>query len=266
MCCGSCWRRRRSRWESDPAAYEHTPGKLIHLTPAGSLPGLVPVKGPMPRRVEEQYVLQQAASIGGIDFVFFRRFSDGRSSHAAACVIDNTDDRLDESALAQIHRKLWASGCTPLLYVGWQTRVDVLTCARGADFWQETGIQYGPAERIEVAAQISSALQHSLSRFSPYRLSDGTFWDDPNNSSLAESGKGAQQQLIRAVVETDNEIHGHKSPVLRRLLLLTVLIKYLEDRGVFPPKWFAKFHKGADSFFELLQKGSPDSVRRLRRA
>ncbi len=236
----------------------------LHFTPTESLPGLVAVNGPaMPERIEEQYAIRQAKDIGEIDYVFFRRFSDGRSSQAAACVIDNSDDRLDEAKLAEIHRKLWLNGCTPLLYVGWQTRVDVLTCARGPDFWQGSNLEYDPAERIDVAAQISRALQDRLRRFSAYRLSDGTFWDDPANSSLAESGKAAHQQLIRAVVETDKEIEGYKSPVLRRLLLLTVLIKYLEDRDVFPDGWFDQFHKGAGSFFDLLQHGSPDSIRGL---
>ena len=229
-----------------------------------SLPGLVAVdKHALPERTEEQYAIRQVADIGGIDYVFFRRFSDGRSSQAAACVVDNSDDHLDETQLAEIHRKLWLNGCTPLLYVGWQTRVDILSCARGPDFWKDSNVEYDPAERIDTAAQISHALQNQLHRFSAYRLSDGTFWENPDNSSLAESGKAAHQQLIRAVVETDEEIEGQKSPALRRLLLLTVLIKYLEDRDVFPKGWFGQFHEGAESFFDLLQQGSPDSVREL---
>jgi hypothetical protein len=235
----------------------------LHFTPTESLHGLVPVNGTaLPDRIEEQYVIRQAADIGGIDYVFFRRFLD-RSSQAAAFVIDNTNDRLDEAHLAEIHRKLWLNGCSPLLYVGWQTRVDVLSCARGPDFWKNSNVQYQPAERIEVAAQVSRALRDRLSRFSAHRLSDGTFWDNPENSPLAESGKAAHRQLIRAVVETDKELEGDKSPVLRRLLLLTVLIKYLEDRGVFPNGWFDQFHRGAESFFDLLQHGSPDSIRQL---
>ena len=207
--------------------------EFLQLAPSGSLPGLVAVTGDVVLdRIEEQYAIRQAADIGGIDYVFFRRFSDGRSSQAAACVIDNSGDRLNEAQLAEIHRKLWLNGCSPLLYVGWQTRVDVLSCARGPDFWKDSRVEYDPAEKIEVAQQISLALHERASRFSAYRLSDGTFWDDPENADLAESGKAAHQQLIRAVVETDKEIDGQKFPVLRRLLLLTVLIKYLEDRGV----------------------------------
>ena len=238
--------------------------ELLHFAPTGALPGLVAVKSDSaPNRIEEQFAIRQASEIGGIDYVFFRRFSDGRSSQAAACVIDNSDDRLDEFQLADIHKKLWLNGFAPLLYVGWQTRVDILSCARGPDFWKNSATEYDPAERIEIAKQISLALDDGLSRFSAYRLSDGTFWDNPENSRLAQSDKAAHQQFIRAVVETDEEIEGEKNPVLRRLLLLTVLIKYLEDRGVFPNGWFKQFQPGATSFFDLLQNGSPESIRAL---
>ena len=64
-------------------------------------------------------------------------------------------------------------------------------------------------------------------------------------------------------METDEEINGHEQPVLRRLLLLTILIKYLEDRGVFPKDWFKQFQPGATSFFDLLRQGSPDTIREL---
>jgi hypothetical protein len=229
-----------------------------------SIPGLVPVNGGGTLgRIDEQYALRQAAAIGGIDYLFFRRFSDGRSSQVAASVIDNNDDHFGESQLAEIHLKLWLNGGTPLLYVGWQTRVDILSCARGPDFWKSSGVRYEPAETIEIATQVSHALQARQRRFSAYRLSDGTFWDNPENSSLADAGKAAHRRLISAVVETDKELEGHRHPVLRRLLLLTVLIKYLEDRGVFPDGWFDQCHKGAKSFFGLLQFGSPDSVREL---
>ena len=132
--------------------------ETLHFTPTGSLPGLVAVNGEMPDKIEEQYAIWQAKDIGEIDYVFFRRFADGRSSQPAACVVDNSDDHLDEAQLAELHRSLWLNGFSPLLYVGWQTRVDVLSCARGPDFWKGSKIEYGPAERIEIAKQISFAL------------------------------------------------------------------------------------------------------------
>lgn len=228
-----------------------------------SIPGLIPVVDGRACGIDEEAAVRQAAAIGGIDYIFFRRFADDRSSQVAAYVIDNGDDRFSENQLAEIHKNLWLNGSAPLLYVGWKTRVDVLSCARGPDFWQHNKYQYNPAEQIEAAVQISQALEEKKRRFSAFRLSDGTFWDNPDNFKLAQADKSAHRRLINAVVEADHDLGGEKKPMLRRLLLLTVLIKYLEDRGVFPERWFHERHKGATSFFDVLQQGTPDEVLEL---
>jgi SAM-dependent methyltransferase len=80
---------------------------------------------------------------------------------------------------------------------------------------------------------------------------------------LANHAKAAHQSLIQAIVEADNDLEGETNPILRRLLLLMVLIKYLEDRRVFPDEWFGEFHNGAGNFFEVLQGGEPEEVYRL---
>ncbi len=247
------------------------------FTPESStnVPGLVRIRGRKEELiVAEEAALRAAEGIEGLDYVFFRRFADGRSSQVAAYVIENSDEHLDEAALALIHKEVWLNGSAPLLYVGWPTRVDILSCARDADFWKNDACRYQPAERIPVSAgnlsrlastsaEISDALEKQR-RFSALKLSDGTFWDDPRNFSLARADKAAHRRLIEAVVDADDAIEGHKNPVLRRLLLLTVLIKYLEDREVFPgPGWFGTFHGGARCFLDVLQHGTPDEVRRL---
>ena len=231
--------------------------------PGFSTPGLVKLGNRRAKlSVDEEVAAQQAEFVGDIDCIFFRRFSDGRSSQVAAYVIDNSDDRHTQSQLAEIHRRVWLHGSAPLLYVGWQTSVDVLSCARGPDFWdaKNGNCQYSPAETITTAAQISVALQ---SRFSAFRLTDGTFWDNPENSKFAAADKAAHRRLISAVVDTDSELEGEKSPVFRRLLLLMVLIKHLEDRDVFPDGWFAQTCKGAKSFWDVLNTGSADEVKEL---
>jgi type I restriction-modification system DNA methylase subunit len=226
-----------------------------------SMPGLVEIRPKRPSLpVDEEVAVRQAEAIGDIDYVYFRRFSDGRSSQVAAYVIDNSDDRFSKTKLAEIHKRVWLNGSAPLLYVGWQTQVDVLSCARGPDFWHNDNYRYCPAQEIKTAAQISKALQD---RFSAFRLADGTFWDDPKNSQLAAADKAAHRRLIKAVVDTDSDLKGESNPVLRRLLLLTVLIKHLEDREVFPSGWFAQSHSGANSFFDVLKNGTADEVREL---
>ena len=239
---------------------------ILHLTTehGTATPGLVAVRDPEKNlRVDEQAAVLQAQLLGDIDYIFFRRFADGRSSFVAAYVIDNGSYRFSEGELAKIHHKLWLNGSAPLLYVGWPSRIDILSCARGPDFWKNGAFIYKPAETLTVAAQISKALAERLKRFSAQQLSDGTFWEDPENTSLANADAGAHRRLIAAVVETDQDLGGETKPHFRHLLLLTVLIKYLEDRTVFPDGWYSDVHPDAATFLDLLRSGTPDQVRKL---
>ena len=234
------------------------------------MPGLVPIRkaDTMARNIGERAAVFDAASFKHIDFVFFRRFSDGRSSQVSAYVVDNSDNRLNEEELATLHLQVWRQGTAPLLYVAWPSRIDILTCARGPDFWKDEDgkCHYSPVKGFKIQAlKTAGAINRELKNFSAFRLADGTFWEEPRNRKLADHAKAAHQLLIQAVVETDRDpkLDGANNPILRRLLLLMVLIKYLEDRRVFPSDFFGKFRKEAKSFFEVLQDQNPKEVYRL---
>jgi N-6 DNA Methylase len=234
----------------------------------------------------ESAILLQAATFKHIDYVFFRRFKDSngrhvRSSQVAAYVVDNSQQRQTEEELATLHHKLWLHGVAPLIYVAWPTRIDILSCARKPDFWDNGVTRYreaariesppddvsqleAPKQRIKTAAAISNSLDERR-RFSAYRLAEGTFWDDPDNQKLAKDDAAAHRSLIQAIVEADRDLHGAKHPIRRRLLVLMVLIKYLEDRAVFPPGHFGRFHPGARSFRDMLREGTVEEVLRLLR-
>jgi hypothetical protein len=227
--------------------------------------GLVSLRDGSCKRLDEQAVVNEARAFELVDYIFFRRFEDGRSSQVAAFVVDNAKEHISETELAKLHHELWLHGVAPLIYVGWPSRVDILSCARGPDFWQDGQRAYSPADCIEfigTAAQIDTSLKKRR-RYSALRLADGTFWENPENRRLAEHTAAAHRRLIQAIVEADQELHGATNPVHRRLLVLMVLIKYLEDRRVFPDGWFHQFCPGAQTFFEVLKAGDPVEVRRL---
>ena len=228
-------------------------------------PGLVSVRGTAKAnlRIEEQAAITYAETFNRIDYVFLRRFSDGRSSQILAYVVDNADGKLDEETLAKLHLEVWLQGAAPLIYISWPTRIDILTCARGPDFWadEDQNYHYKTVKRFEVGGLTAAAeINRELENFSALRLADGTFWEQPGNGDLADYSKTAQQLLIQAVVETDAALDGEKKPILRQLLLLMVLIKYLEDRHVFPDGFFGEFHKGATDFNSVLKGGDSQEV------
>jgi len=231
--------------------------------------GLVPVKGSIAKKltVDEQATIFEAKSFQHIDYVFFRRFSDGRSSQVAAYVVDNSNDKLDDKTLSELHRQVWLQGTTPLLYIAGASQIDILACVREPDFWDKNkqGCKYNPAKTFKKDLLITAGqISDEIKKFSALKLADGTFWDDPDNRKLANHDRAAHQSLIQAIVEADKDIDGENNPLQRRMLLLMVLIKYLEDREVFPTRsWFGKFHKGAKSFFEVLKSYEPEKVNRL---
>ena len=106
--------------------------------------GLVPVRNAEATNlsIDEQAAVFEAAALEHVDFVFFRRFSDRRSSQISAYIVDNFDQRLDERQLAKLHQQVWLHGAAPLLYVAWPSRIDVLTCARGPDFWKDKNKEF----------------------------------------------------------------------------------------------------------------------------
>ena len=82
------------------------------IRPDGRLSeGLVPVhKRVRGLDIAEKTIVLDAETFKHIDYVFFRRFTDGRSSQVAAYVVDNSNERLDEKELAVLHQKVWLQG------------------------------------------------------------------------------------------------------------------------------------------------------------
>ncbi len=136
--------------------------------------GLMPVHGSGEiDRVDEASVVHDAKSFQHVDYVFFRRFSDGRSikrpSHSP---LDNSREKLSEDS-PKLHHQLWLHAAAPLMYVSWPSRIDILSCARGPDFWIDEDTSYEPADRINlpldalgVASGIDVALKQRLHHFS----------------------------------------------------------------------------------------------------
>jgi hypothetical protein len=83
------------------------------------VPGLVPVSdNPDPSlSISERAAIYSAKTFHRIDYVFFRRFNDERSSQITAYVVDNRNENLSKVDLAELHRQVWLHGSTPFIYV-----------------------------------------------------------------------------------------------------------------------------------------------------
>ena len=135
--------------------------------------GLVSVRRPAEAKSPHEHaIVRQAQAFEAIDYVYFRRFEDAegrhvRSSQLLAYVVDNSRQRRSKDDLAKLHHKLWLQGLAPLIYVAWSASVDVLSCARQPDFWDDrkAEVRYAAAETIKVSMDIGNEAE--LSKSSP---------------------------------------------------------------------------------------------------
>lgn len=185
--------------------------------------------------------------------ILFRRFNDGRSSQVAAYVVDNEVCQYSKTQLALLHHNVWLSGATPLLYVANSHEVSIFSCVRAAECDSKKRWKSEPQDVLTVANEIEELTKRK--QYSSYRLIDGTFWEDPRNARLVNAKGAAHTVLIEKVRKADNSLKGKENPVARHLLLLTLLLKYLEDRSVIKPEWFGKYVADATSCIHVYEKG-----------
>lgn len=221
--------------------------------PSGETSGLVAVDDKIFKRSADETVSLISAKKCEADYVYFRYFSGGRPPLPQVYIYDNTNGSYSDDKIAELHRKVWNRGEAPLMYVFGRTSVNIFSCARGPDFLSETGIlKYSPAKTLLLA----SAVQEELDRFSGQLLDSGAFWDNPENDKLINKNKAAHQSLVTAIKDFDKALSADNilpAKFGRRLLILCILVKYLEDRKVFPSNYFKKIHSNANRFFDILK-------------
>lgn len=225
----------------------------------GLVDGLVLVEGyERHGRPPEEVATMERAQFYRAHSVFFRSGEGGRPSVPEAFVYLSDGPEQDVS-FGELHRRLWSWGGVPLVYRKTRGLVQLFRCAHKPDFVSKGRIVCKPVKTLDLAIKINADPWWDASR-----LRNGTFWDDPDVRDLLYAQKSAHRGLIDAVRALNAELH--KEGVLpkhlrRRLLILSLLIAYLEDRGVLQPEFFGQFRTNAEHFFEVLADG--DALVRL---
>ncbi len=217
--------------------------------------GLVPVEGYLRdgRPPDEVAVMEKAEGYGA-HAVFFEAGRNGRSPVAQAFVFIS-DGPADDPQFADLHQRLWSWGGVPLLYRKTPGLVQLFRCAHKPDFVSATGEKIcKPVKTLKTALTISDDPWWDASR-----LRNGTLWDDPAVCKLMLSAnQAAHKRLIDAVKQLNADLNEKgilKQHLRRKLLILSLLIAYLEARGVFLPGYFGQYQDGATKFFQVLANG-----------
>lgn len=218
--------------------------------------GLVPVAGysRLGRPPEEVLMMEKAAQYNAYA-VFFEAGRNNLPPTAQAFVFIS-DGPADDKTFAELHKRLWSWGGVPLIYRKTRGLIQLFRNVHKPDFVSPTGeIVCRPYKTLKTAAAIS--LEDTW--WDATRLRNGTLWDDPAVCKMMLSpSKAAHKQLIDAVKDLHQKLNDEgilKKHLRRKLLILSLLIAYLEERGVLQPEYFGKFRNRATRFFEVLAHG-----------
>lgn len=229
---------------------------LGEATTSTDVEGLVPVAGyQRDGRPPEEVVMMEKAEAFGAYAVFFEVGRNGRPPVAQAFVFVS-DGSGDDRKFAELHKRLWSWGGVPLIYRKTRGLVQLFRCAHKPDFVSADGeIICKPFKTLKIASAISAG----DAWWDAARLRNGTLWDDPAVcKAMLSASKAAHKRLIDAVEHLNAELNEEgilKKRLRRKLLILSLLIAYLEERGVLLPDYFGKFRKGATKFFQVLADG-----------
>lgn len=218
--------------------------------------GLFPVDGYKPeKRPPEEVAMMEKAREYGASAVFFEAARNGKPPVAQAFIYCSMSPEGDQE-FAELHKKLWSWGGVPLVYRKLPGIVQLFRCGHGPDFVSKKTGEFicNPVKTLQLASGISSEPWWQLEQ-----LRNGTLWDDPAAcETLLSSQKAAHKALIEAVRHLSSELNQQgilPRPLRRKLLILSLLIAYLEQREVFKDNYLNRFLRGTTEFFQVLANG-----------
>jgi type I restriction-modification system DNA methylase subunit len=199
----------------------------------------------------EIFALEQASWFRA-DAVYFRRFIDNRDPVAQIYIYDNTEGKWGQDNYADIHRNIWSSCVVPLFMVIEKSSIRVYDCRNPVELFMGE-ISTTPLEVLDFSSD-------ALRKYSAKLFDNGAFWEDSRFSKHFLEEQSAYYKLISGLRKIRNvfiEKSGLPIATAHKLLVQSILIKYLEERGdegemLFARRFFESF--GAGDFCGVLRK------------
>jgi hypothetical protein len=179
--------------------------------------------------------------------VFFRIFPEDpkRSPLPQVFIYHDTALTSDkQSSYAEKHRRLWNAGIVPLMFILTTSEVKILNCRLAPDIDKATNepdfTPFHSLEKILIANR----------SFAAREIASGTLWENPKFKNDFALENTAYYKLLSYLKAFREKLVAQKKltkPVINRLLVMAILVKYLNDRRdskgnrVFQDGFFCQF-------------------------
>jgi hypothetical protein len=234
--------------------------RLLDFETDSSASGLLFTDGDYSRDADvsfdEVLILHGAQSLGA-SAVYFRRI-EGRGSIPQLFIFDNSDSHISSDKLIDIHRKLWTSGTVPLYYIFDKTEVRIFNCRKPLQREQKT-LRADPMATLSLVSRVHSEYK----KYSAKLFENGSFWESRENRDRFKADSSSYNTLISELQRIRKAFvkENQNEAICNKLLVLSILVKYLEerkdskDKHVLPEGYFAKYN-GATCFCDILRNNN----------
>ncbi len=204
-------------------------------------------------------VLEQAETFGA-KAVYFRFFpvNVAKPPRAQIFIYERNDIGSAEQDGPAIHQKLWNAGIVPYCFIYGVSKVLVYNCSKTPSDPEGTAFFTKPHDIINLLSDV----QHHLERYSAKKFDSGLFWDSEKGKEF-NYDRSAYELLLNQLRVVKKNIIGQAgkqhAKLVKRLLMMIILIKYLEDRkdedgiSALMPDKYTEISEGCTRLSDILQ-------------
>ncbi len=221
---------------------------------------------------ENQYIrldLEKADSFGA-KAIYFRIFNDNtHPPRPQVYIYDLPELRSDKNEDSEIHHRLWNAGVVPFCFIFRASQILVYNCGL-VPKWSQSNAEFNT--KAHDVIDLLSCVQEKIRQFHAKQFDSGLFWELEVNKNF-KYGQSAYEQLLIQLKNVKAHIIDlvglEKAKLVKRVLMMLILIKYLEERkdengkGALNPEEFYKVYnpleptlsgvlKDAETFASML--------------
>lgn len=176
----------------------------------------------------EWLALEQAA-IHGATGVYLRYFADGRPPKPQIYIF-KSDQLHDSLSGADIQHQLWNAGAVPYAFIFTPSEILVYNCGKKPDYDPVSGdFKTKHSDTIRLLGET----QNKLDEYAARQFDSGLFWDSEKGQQFHYE-QSAYEQLLKQLKNAKQQVltrnHGKHRELIKRLFVMLILIKYLEER------------------------------------
>lgn len=161
--------------------------------------------------------------------------------------------------IAKTHHKLWNYKKVMFLYVTSLTEIRIYNCTNNPFNYTLNSVDIeNKVKELELArSKIDNQekLSEILEIFSASAIDSGSLWSRPNNYvDQIKLDKRIDHFLVKSLIKLANKlvVMGLQLDIVHSLLMRSLFVMYLEDKGATPEKFYQDEKAEATSYFDLL--------------